>query len=235
MGSRLQKILSASGLMSRRKAEEAILDGRVTCNGKTAVLGDTAEDGDVIKLDGKPIPGPETKQYFLLNKPRGYVCTMQDEKGRKTVRDLLPASAGRVYPVGRLDLMSEGLLLMTNDGEFAFRIAHPSGNILKTYRVTVTGADLEKRLERMSEPFILDGNSIRAVNLEIIKKADAEAVFDITIREGKNREIRRMCEISGLKVKRLIRIREGDFSVENLSAGMFRCLTEEEITSVLEA
>ena len=234
MGKRLQKILAESGLMSRRKAESAILAGRVSCNGKVVSLGDTAEDGAVILLDGKPIPKPEPKHYYALNKPRGYVCTLEDEEGRKTVRELLPASAGRVYPVGRLDLMSEGLLLMTNDGDFAFRLTHPSGNILKTYRVTVDGPELDAKLKRLTEPFFLDEAVVQAVDLSLLERSGSSASLEITIGEGRNREIRRMCEMAGIHIKRLIRVREGEIRLGDLRSGCYRDLTEREISSVLK-
>ena len=171
----------------------------------------------------------------MLNKPRGYVCSLHDEQGRKSVRELLPDSAGRVYPVGRLDLMSEGLLLMTNDGSFANRVMHPSSRILKTYRTRVEGDGLDARIARMREPFELDGVSVQAVELRVLKKTDRAAVLDITIGEGRNREIRRMCEEAGLRVARLTRIAEGGLLLGDLPSGRFRPLSEEEIASVMGA
>ena len=233
MGKRLQRILAESGLMSRRNAETAILNGRVMKNGRIAVLGDTADAGDVILLDGKPIPDAEPKQYYMLNKPRGYLCTLHDEKGRKTVRELLPSSAGRVYPVGRLDCMSEGLLLLTNDGEFAYRVTHPSAELLKIYRVSVYGDRIEGKIQRMREPFILDGYTVQARNVSILRQTRSSAVFEMTICEGRTREIRRMCEDANLIIKRLIRIQEGEISIGELSTGMYRQLTDAEVLSVL--
>ncbi len=235
MSERLQKIIAESGLMSRRAAEKAILDGRVTLNGRTASLGERAADDDKIALDGQELPGKEQKCYYMLNKPRGYVCTMHDEQGRKTVRELLPASAGRVYPVGRLDLMSEGLLLMTNDGEFANKIMHPSSGLLKTYRLQVEGDLLDSRIERMRRPFQLDGIEVQAVTLKILKQSERHAVLDISIAEGRNREIRRMCDYAGLHVNRLTRISEGTFCLGDLPSGRFRKLKPEEIAAVLGA
>jgi 23S rRNA pseudouridine2605 synthase len=233
MPERLQKIIAESGLMSRRAAEEAILAGRVTLNGQPAKLGDRADGEDRITLDGAELPGREEKRYYMLNKPRGYVCTMHDEQGRRSVRELLPASAGRVYPVGRLDLMSEGLLLLTNDGDFANRVMHPSSGLLKTYRVRVTGDALENRIARMREPFVLDGVRVQAVGLEVLKQSERYAVLDVSIGEGRNREIRRMCDEAGLRVTRLTRIAEGSFRLGKLPSGKFRPLTPGEIAAVL--
>ncbi len=234
MAERLQKVIAESGLMSRRAAEEAISSGRVQLNGRTAILGEKADAGDQIRVDGKPIPKPEEKRYYMLNKPRGYVCTMKDEKGRKSVRELLPKNAGRVYPVGRLDLMSEGLLLMSNDGCFTLRVTHPSGELLKTYRTDVSGAPAEEAARRLREPFCLDGVSVRAVEVETVEEDNTRTVLDITIREGKNRQIRRMCELAGLRVERLTRIAEGPLRLGNLPCGKIRRLTEREIAAVME-
>lgn len=233
MAERLQKIIAESGLMSRRAAELAISEGRVRINGRTAMLGDRGESSDRITLDGVELPRKEEKRYYMLNKPRGYVCSLHDEQGRKSVRELLPASAGRVYPVGRLDLMSEGLLLLTNDGEFANRVMHPSSRILKTYRTRVEGDGLEARIARLREPFELDGVFVRAVQVRILKKTDREAVLDITIGEGRNREIRRMCAEAGLHVARLTRIAEGELLLGDLPSGRYRPLSAEEIASVI--
>ena len=233
MAERLQKIIAESGLMSRRAAELAISEGRVLVNGRPAKLGDRAESNDRITLDGDELPQKEEKRYYMLNKPRGYVCSLHDEQGRKSVRELLPDSAGRIYPVGRLDLMSEGLLLLTNDGEFANRVMHPSSRILKTYRTRVEGDGLDARIARLSEPFELDGISVKAVQVRLLKKTDREAVLDITIGEGRNREIRRMCEEAGLHVSRLTRIAEGRLLLGDLPSGRYRPLSAEEIASVM--
>ncbi len=235
MGERIQKRIAESGMMSRRAAEEAIRTGRVQINGKTAALGDTAEGEDIISLDGTEIPGAEKKQYFLLNKPKGYVCTMHDERGRRSVRELLPASAGRVYPVGRLDIMSEGLLLMTNDGEFSYRMTHPSWEQKKVYRTSVRGKNMDQAINRLREPFELDEARVQAVYVSVQRKDDETAVLDICIREGRNRQIRRMCETAGLTVTRLTRIQEGPFRLEGLPPGKARKLTVEEIAAILEA
>ena len=232
MAERLQKIIAASGLMSRRAAEEAISAGRVVLNGRVADLGDRADAGDSILLDNLPLPEREPKCYYMLNKPRGYVCSLHDEKGRPSVRELLPDDAGRVYPVGRLDIMSEGLLLLTNDGEFALFCTHPSNGILKTYRTSVSGDRLVSGIARLREPFQLDGAIVQAVKLEVLKQSEDRAILEITVGEGKNREIRRMCEQAGLHVNRLIRVSVGDLRLENLPTGKVRKLTADEIASV---
>lgn len=233
MAERLQKIIAQAGLMSRRAAEIAIRDGRITINGKVAELGATAGEEDVILIDGSPIPDREKKAYYMLNKPRGYVCSLHDEAGRRSVRELLPKSAGRLYPVGRLDIMSEGLLLMTNDGNFAYRVMHPSGCLYKTYRTSVKGNSIREEISRLGEPFVLDNTEVKAVHVSVLKMADDKAVIDITIREGRNRQIRRMCEEAGLKVLRLTRIAEGALRLGKLPSGRARELTPEEIASVL--
>ena len=234
----LQKRIAESGLMSRRAAEEAIRAGRVTVNGRQAVLGESCSDTDSVLVDGRPIPAAEDKQYYMLNKPRGYVCSLHDEKGRRSVRELLPKSAGRLYPVGRLDIMSEGLLLMTNDGELTLRLTHPSGQVLKTYRTTVGSGDLamnfEKCLSRLHRPFVMDDTEVCAKSVEVISRSDDTAVLDITVGEGRNREIRRMCEMAGLQVLRLVRITEGPLLLGRLPTGAVRRLTEEEISSLMK-
>ncbi len=234
MAVRLQKLIAEAGLMSRRAAEQAILAGRVSCNGKTARLGDTASDGDEVLVDGAPLPAREKKHYYMLNKPRGYVCTMHDEQGRRSVRELLPPSAGRVYPVGRLDLMSEGLLLMTNDGEFALMIMHPSGRIVKKYRTSVRGDEIEKGIARLKQTFELDGVQVQAVRVHTLKSTETTAVLDITIGEGRNRQIRRMCEIAGLRVSRLIRVAEGPLRLDGLPSGQYHELSAAEVARIME-
>lgn len=234
MAERLQKIIAESGLMSRRAAEEAIREGRVQINGEAAVLGMKAEPDDVILMDGVPLPERENKSYYMLNKPRGYVCSMHDEQGRRSVRMLLPESAGRVYPVGRLDMMSEGLLLMTNDGDFAYRVMHPSGNMKKTYRTSVKGGEMDRQIDRLRQPFVLDEVRVQAAAVQILKQDEGTAVLDITICEGRNRQIRRMCEEAGLTVTRLVRIAEGALRLGDLKTGKVRKLTDKEIASVLE-
>ena len=238
MPDRLQKRIAESGLMSRRAAEEAIRAGRVTVNGRPALLGESCEDADLICVDGRPIPAAEEKSTWMLNKPRGYVCTLQDEKGRKSVRELLPQSAGRLYPVGRLDIMSEGLLLMSNDGDLTLRLTHPSGRVLKTYRTTVRcadpAADLDDLIGRLHRPFVLDGVSVCAKSMSVVSRGEDAAVLDITVGEGRNRQIRRMCDLAGLTVLRLIRIAEGPLQLGTLPTGAARPLTPQELASLMK-
>ena len=238
MPSRLQKRIAESGLMSRRAAEEAIRAGRVTVNGRTAVLGQRCEETDTVLVDGRPIPAAEEKHTYMLNKPRGYVCSLQDEKGRKSVRELIPASAGRLYPVGRLDIMSEGLLLMSNDGDLTLRLTHPSGQVFKTYRTTVRctdkNGDLDESMERLRRPFALDGTEVCAKAVETVSRGGETAVLDITVGEGRNRQIRRMCEMAGLTVLRLVRIAEGPLRLGSLPTGAARPLTGDELGSLMK-
>jgi len=232
MEERLQKLLSAAGVCSRRAAEEYIMAGRITVNGKRAELGQRADpERDAILVDGKPLRAKEEHVYLLLNKPRGYVTTLSDEKSRKTVADLVADCGVRVYPVGRLDLDSEGLLLMTNDGELMQRLLHPSGEVNKTYHVSVYGmvAGAEKRLAALTD---LDGETIRPATVAILRKTGQTADFEITIHEGKNRQIRRMCAACGLNVKRLKRVREHTLKLGDLPVGQWRYLTDEEISAL---
>lgn len=232
MGERLQKILSARGVASRRRAEEMIRDGRVTVNGIVASLGDSADpEMDEILLDGKPLPARQEYVYILLNKPRGYVTTLSDEKGRPDAAQLVANCGVRVYPVGRLDMDSEGLLLFTNDGDFANNLMHPKHEVKKTYDTWVTGyvPGAEIRLSRSIE---LDGYIIRPPKVKLVKVEGKKARFQITIHEGRNRQVRRMCEAAGMQVTRLRRIKEGSLTLGNLPVGNWRFLTPEEVTSL---
>ena len=228
MKERLQKILSARGVASRRRGEELIRGGRVSVNGIPASLGDCADpELDEILLDGKPLPRQQEYVYIMLNKPRGYVTTLSDEKGRPNAASLVADCGVRIYPVGRLDMDSEGLLLFTNDGDFANRMMHPRGEVEKTYEVWVTGyaPGAELRLER---PITLDGYTIRKPGVRLVKVQGEKAKFLVTIHEGRNRQVRRMCEAAGMQVSRLRRIREGKLCLGNLETGKWRYLTKEE-------
>lgn len=234
MTERLQKLISAAGLMSRRAAEEAINAGRVSVNGKRAALGEKADpEADLITVDGKELPKETTKLYLMLNKPRGYVTTLSDEKGRKNVTELMGELGSRVYPVGRLDMYSEGLLLMTNDGDFANRIMHPSHEVSKVYRTWVTGENIEKAAHQLRRPMEIDGCTVHALGVDIVQCFPGGALLSITIREGRNRQIRKMCEKAGLKVTRLQRVAEGNVELGDLKSGSFRHLTKNEIKSLL--
>ncbi|MBR7123224.1 MAG: rRNA pseudouridine synthase [Oscillospiraceae bacterium] len=231
MKERIQKILSARGVASRRRAEGLIAAGRISCNSVICSLGDSADaDLDEICLDGKPIPSKQEYVYILLHKPRGYVTTLSDEKGRKNVAQLVAECNRRVYPVGRLDMDSEGLLLLTDDGNFANRLTHPSHEINKTYRVWVRGY-CELAMKQVKKPITLDGYTIAKPTVKLIShSSDGDAQLEITIHEGRNRQVRRMCAAAGMIVKRLVRISEGDIKLGNLSPGSWRYLTQEEIS-----
>lgn len=231
MKERIQKILSARGLASRRTAENWIRAGRVRVNGAVCSLGASADpDADRIEVDGVPLPPPPGKKYLMLNKPRGYVTTLKDEKNRKTAASLVDCGC-RVYPVGRLDYDSEGLLLFTNDGQLADRLMHPRANVGKTYEVTVEG-DWRGGEALLARPIVLDGYRIHPPSVRLLRGEGSRAVFEITIREGRNRQIRRMCEAAGLRVLRLRRTQEGTLRLGMLPSGKWRELTKEEIESL---
>lgn len=225
--------MAAAGLMSRRAAEEAIRAGRVSVNGKPVSVGDRADPAaDDIRLDGKPLKSGEVKIYLALHKPRGVVTTMSDEKGRRSVADLVSGLGVRVYPVGRLDLNSEGLLLMTNDGDFANRVTHPSHEIDKCYHTWVSGEQIESAAQRLSRPMTIDGYAIRPAKVKLLcRLGEQEALLSVSIHEGRNRQVRKMCQQVGLRVKRLLRVSEGAVRLGDLPAGKWRSLTEEEIAS----
>lgn len=229
MEERLQKLLSAAGVCSRRAAEGYIEAGRVTVNGEPARLGAKADpDRDDVRLDGRPLPSKAEPVVLLLNKPRGYVTTLSDEKGRRTVAELVAGCGVRVYPVGRLDLDSEGLLLLTNDGALAQRLAHPSGEAEKTYHVWVRGpaAGAAERLSRLRD---LEGEPILPARVETLWQGEGRAKLAVTIRQGKNRQVRRMCAACGLEVERLRRVREHTLELGDLPPGKWRRLTAAEV------
>lgn len=228
MKERIQKILSARGVASRRKAEEMILAGRVACNGITCALGETADiDTDVITVDGVAIGPQPDYVYIMLHKPRGFVTTLSDEKGRKNAAQLVADCGARVYPVGRLDMDSEGLLLFTNDGDFANTLMHPKHEVDKTYRAFLTGYSAEA-VEKLKQPITLDGYTIRPPKI----KVEGEGRLLVTIHEGRNRQVRRMCAAAGMTVTRLVRIREGSVSLGDLPKGKWRHLSADEIKSL---
>ncbi len=233
MEERLQKIIAARAGLSRRAAEELISEGCVTVNGVTAALGCRADpERDEVRIRGVPLPAASGRKYYImLNKPVGYVTTMRDEQGRRSVAELVADIPERVYPVGRLDINSEGLLLMTNDGDFANLIAHPSNEKEKTYRVLVSG-DAEAGMRKLQEPMELDGHKIRRPRVRLLYDRGATAAMDITIHEGRNRQIRRMCEAAGLRVHRLTRISIGGVRLGGLKKGEWRELTPEELRAL---
>ncbi len=227
---RLQKILSACGLTSRRGAEGWINEGRVTVNGEVAQLGQRADiEVDTIAVDGVSITKDETRHYYMLNKPRGFVTTMSDEQGRKTVRHLMEGCGMRVWPVGRLDLDSEGLLLMTDDGDLTQKLTHPSHEVEKEYLVWVTG-DTHRGVPMLCQPMELDGEKVNPAKVRRGRENGSITQLSISITQGKNRQVRRMCLQAGLKVMRLKRVREGDLMLDRtLKTGEWRPLTPDEV------
>ena len=208
--------------------------GKVTCNGEICGLGQTADpELDDIRIDGKPLPQIGEKVYILLHKPRGYVTTLSDEKGRKNVSELVKDCGTRVYPVGRLDMDSEGLLLLTNDGDFANRLMHPSHQVDKVYKVTVTNYSADG-IVRLKKPVMLDGYTIQPPGVSVLAEQGegAKAILLVTIHEGRNRQVRRMCDLAGMPVLRLIRVQEGSLKLGTLPKGKWRYLTKEEILSL---
>ena len=230
---RLQKILSARGVCSRRAAEQMLKDGRISCNGKICALGDSADpDMDEILVDGKPLPSVQEHVYILLHKPKGYVTTLSDEHSRKNAAQLVADCGLRVYPVGRLDMDSEGLLLFTNDGEFANRLMHPSHEVNKTYHVWVDGFSPDG-VARLQRPMSLDGYRLRIPQVKVLCDTGSKAQLEITIHEGRNRQVRRMCAIAGMKVRRLLRTAEGSLQLGDLPCGKWRYLTKQEYDRIL--
>lgn len=231
---RLQKMLSQAGVCSRRQAEKWIEEGRVLINGKKATLGSKADwEKDKILVNGKPVRRSNEVKYIMLYKPRGYVTTMKDEFGRKTVRDLVKNCKVRVLPVGRLDYDSEGLLLLSNDGDFLQRITHPSHEISKQYIVRVRG-ELEN-IPRLSEPMEIDERTIQAESVSVLEQDETSAKLRVIIHEGRNRQIRKMCERCGLEARRLKRISIGKIELDSrLKPGQWRELTETEKNYFIE-
>ena len=233
-GIRIQKVLSENGVMSRRKAEEAIAQGRVTVNGHPAQPGNPVDPArDVIAIDGVRVQLRKKKQnvYIMLHKPRGFVTTTSDELGRRCVTDLVKDAPAHVYPVGRLDRNSEGLLLLTNDGAFANLVMHPSNHISKTYRVTVRPDVSDEQAAKMSAGVMLDGRMTLPATVLVLEKQDGRVVLQITIQEGRNRQVRRMCEAVGLEVARLKRTSVGPLKLGMLQPGQWRELRPGEVAT----
>lgn len=228
MEERLQKILSAAGVCSRRQAETYLQAGRVTVNGRPAGLGDKADpERDVIALNGTLIGKPKAFTYIMLHKPRGYVTTLADDRGRPTVAQLIAGCPVRLWPVGRLDYDSEGLLLCTNDGALTQRLTHPSHQVEKEYLVRVSG-DVDAALPILTAPMCLDGEPLAPAQVSRLSPDRLRVV----IHQGKNRQVRRMCAAAGLEVLRLKRVREGSITLGNLPCGEWRFLTEHEIATL---
>lgn len=231
---RLQKFLSECGVASRRKSEELIKAGSVKINGTIAVLGDKVDPmKDKVLVRGKPVKQVSQKVYIMLHKPRGFVTTMSDEQQRRCVADLIDDAPQKVYPVGRLDRDSEGLLLMTNDGDFSNLMMHPRSHVSKTYRVTVRPPVTEQMLVDLETGIELDGRKTAPCTAEIIERDDNRVVLRFVLYEGRNREIRRMCEAVGLEVARLKRVAIGTLKLGMLPQGKWRELTEAEVKRLI--
>ena len=231
---RLQKYLSQCAVASRRKAEELILAGKVKVNGKVADLGDKVSPrNDTVTVSGKKVVSNKKLYYIMLHKPRGFITTMEDEMGRKCVAQLVKDVGARVYPVGRLDKDSEGMLIMTNDGEFANYMTHPSKHIPKTYRVTVRPAVTEDMLVKLETGIEIDGRMTAPADAHIIEKQDNRVVLEIVLYEGRNRQIRKMCEALGLEVARLKRTSIGSIKLGMLPQGKWRELTDDEVHKLM--
>ena len=230
---RLQKYFSDCGVMSRRAAEEEIKKGLVKVNGLTASIGDKIDtERDEVTYKGKIIKEPDRAErgtYILLNKPVGYVSTLSDEKGRLTVKELVRGVGRRVYPVGRLDMYSEGLLILTDDGELTNKLTHPSHSVTKTYVAELIGTVDREAAEGIGEPVEIDGRMTKRAPVRVLDEADGITRIEIILSEGRNRQIRRMCERSGYKIKRLSRVKIGEIEAGELPLGKWRHLTNEEI------
>ena len=233
---RLQKMMADCGVASRRKAEEMIAQGRVKVNGRPAKIGDKVDPRkDLVTVDDERIGSGDNKVYIMLHKPRGFITTMSDEKDRKCVAELVSEIPERVYPVGRLDKDSEGILLMTNDGNFANTISHPSGHVPKLYRVTVRPAVTEDMLTQMSVGMVIDGQKTAPCTVRVIQEEKGRVVLEIVLNEGRNRQIRKMCEQLGLEVARLKRAAMGSVKLGMLQPGQYRELTPEEVQRLMAA
>ena len=231
---RLQKYMALCGVASRRAAEDMITAGKVCVNGKTVTELGTKIDAetDAVTVNGKAIIPPKQNVYVMLNKPKGYVTTAKDNFNRKTVPDLIPEELGRVFPVGRLDYDSEGLLLLTNDGDLTSRLTHPSHEITKSYLVLVAGVPSEEALTALRSGVIIDGRKTMPAKAELKRTEAEKSVLRITISEGRNRQVRKMCASVGHEVLRLRRVAEGPLSLGDLKSGAWRYLTEKEIMAL---
>ena len=227
---RINKFLAEQGVASRRGSDEIIAAGRVTINGKTAQAGDDVKDDDTVLVDGKMLSHKVKYEYYLLNKPKGYLCTVSDDKGRKTVMDLLPAGAGRVFPVGRLDYDTEGMLILTNDGDLAYRLTAPQSEIAKTYLVRVDGSVSDIQLNRLRAGVDIErGVVTKKCKVTVTETNKKFTKLRVVLTEGKNREIRKMFEAVGKQVAFLKRLKIGELSLTGLDRGAVRKLSEEEI------
>ena len=234
---RLQKFMADAGLMSRRAAEEEIAAGRVSVNGHPAEIGMQVDPAaDLVTYKGKKVLFAKREHvYIMMNKPRGYLCATEDDRGRKCVTDLLDGVSARVYPVGRLDLISEGLLLLTDDGDIKNRLTHPSYSLPKIYRVKVSGEVSDEQLALLGSALVIDGYQIRPVDVVRGESDESGTVLKMTLKEGRNRQIRKMCEQAGLTVKRLSRISIGNLKLDGLPVGKWRYLEAHEVEYLYKA
>ncbi len=233
---RLQKFMAESGIVSRRKSEELISAGKVKVNGVTARIGDKVDPKrDKVTVSGKRVSASNKNVYIMLNKPRGFITTMSDEMDRKCVAELVKDVKTRIYPVGRLDRESEGLLIMTNDGEFANALSHPSTHVPKTYRVTIRPEITKEQAAKFRNGIEIDGKMTAPADLKIVEKQENRTVVEVTVYEGRNRQIRRMFDSLGIEVARLKRTKIGSVKLGMLKQGSYRNLTEREILSLYES
>lgn len=234
---KVQKYFSDCGVMSRRAAEEAIKKGLVRVNGEVVSEGERITPGvDLVEYNGVPvIPSADKKTYVLLNKPRGFVTTLSDEKGRRTVAELVASVGTRIYPVGRLDMDSDGLLLFTDDGELTNKLTHPRHEIPKIYHVTVSGKVSREKIDALSSPMIIDGYKILPVKTRVIDEGVSSSTLEMTLYEGRNRQIRKMCQQQNLKITRLCRVAIGNIRLGSLALGKWRYLTPAEVAYLKES
>lgn len=229
---RINKYLALCGVASRRECDKLIADGRVEVNGKIAELGYEVGGEDVVKVDGQEVKAKKN-EYYILNKPKGYICSVKDDKGRKTVLDLMPDNVGRIYPVGRLDYDSEGLLILTTDGELAQHLTHPSNEVPKTYLVKIEGTITEAGLNPIRSGIDIGGYVTKKCKAHIVETNKEYTKIHVTITEGKNREIRKMFEAIGQNVTLLKRIKIGELTLRGLDRGSYRKLTQQEIAYLM--
>lgn len=225
---RINKFLAAAGVASRRECDKLIADGKVKVNGKIATLGIEVNETDEVFVEDRKVV-IQKNEYYILNKPKGYICSVSDDKGRKTVMDLMPANVGRIYPVGRLDYDSEGLLILTTDGELAQKLTHPSNEIPKTYLVKIEGTLTEAALNPIRSGIEIDGYMTKKCKAHIVETNKAYTKIHITITEGKNREVRKMFAAIGKEVQLLKRIKVGELTLRGLDRGAYRKLSKQEV------
>ncbi len=232
---RLQKYLALCNVASRRASEEIILQGRVCINGtKCTALGTKVSENDIVTVDGEQIRAEQKKYYIMLNKPVGYVSTVSDEMGRATVMELTEDISKRLYPVGRLDVNTEGLLLLSNDGDFTYKVTHPKHKLDKTYEVWVSGSAEQNAIRKLEQGVYIDGRKTAPAKVDVIDYTKGSALLSITIHEGRNRQVRKMCASVGFKVMNLKRVAEGGLTLGNLPLGKWRHLSEGEVKLILK-